>query len=185
MSRTEQAIDAIAALGDSPDPELTRRVLAEFDVRDLVAALVATGGGAGGGSQPLTVVQLPIAFDTPDITSAGILVHTPTVGELLWGYISAVSITTAFNGDSPSIAIGTQAQRLTNGYPMFLPAGVADSDAGGDGSMFQFPAVAVAGNFRFATTAPIFVWLADGTGSGDPESTEGAGKVILAIGAAS
>lgn len=44
----QQAADAIDALGDSPTPDEARRVTDRYEDTDLLAALVARGGGAGG-----------------------------------------------------------------------------------------------------------------------------------------
>lgn len=118
MTRAQQAKAAIAALGDTPDVDVARRTLAEFDTRDQAAALISTAGGAApGGSQPWRHEQVEVLYTDIDPLTGDAPIITLQPGEWLWA--SWRVVTEAFND---TVIVNNTAATL-------IPAGASVTDA--------------------------------------------------------
>lgn len=159
------------------------------DYNEVVDAVVALQAG-GGGSQTFEKVELDIAHNTPGLVITGVEVTTLEAGDIVLGTgASFVSITEAWNGTTPTILLGIDATTASIG------AGSLSAMDGGTGSgspqEILWPALTdpntifnAPGAFRCGTACTIYATVSDGSG-GDPESNQGAGKIVLFVSRAS
>ena len=79
-TRPQQIADALDTL-DGPTPDEAADLLNEYDAKDSIAAVASRtyGDGGNGGSNPLSVVRVPIAFDDSGITPTGLPITAVSV----------------------------------------------------------------------------------------------------------
>ncbi len=148
-----------------------------------------------GGSQTWKIVRVPIAFDTAGLVadaggaSTGIVVWTPLEGETLYANLSYLSVTEAWDGETPTInwtltdltgaitsgSLATANYPQTNWEAMLTDTSMSDSGSAEQALFgFGYPSLVI------ADPAPLRAVVDDGSG-GDPESQQGAGELVLVL----
>jgi hypothetical protein len=154
------------------------------EVGEALADALPSNPGSGE-SSGLTPVRVPFAFDDADLLT-GKTIYTPTAGDLIVMAGTCISITTAFDGTTPVLDFGPAATPWATG----LDATTTDSadtpvtglTAAAFGSTDLAGIAGAAGlslSYRLSTD-PLVLTLSDGS-SGDPESAQGAGEVVLLV----
>jgi hypothetical protein len=182
----------LAAELDALEAPTTAQVLAHSQDYDagIVAAEAARRaiGAAGGGSQTVKVVRVPIAFDTPDLTfpGAGITIYEPTDGEVYLGSYCTIPVT-AWDGTTPRLStgpLGDLGHYLSGGLDAvdqatFSGDTTQPASANRSGSVFTGSGV-----MEILHADPIVALVDDGAG-GDPNDptpmTQGEGEIVIVI----
>lgn len=138
-----------------------------------------TPGGENGGSQPIQVYKVPIAFDTPGIVTTGVATgYTAAVGDLL--IILAYSITTAWNGTSPygALRIGSNDPFTGGGInPNDMTVTDSDLNNGTSGPPVGGSLGTTIVNQAGAVTFLIF----NNDSGGDPGASQGVGNIVFMV----
>lgn len=183
-------------LGDTPTSLEVLEALLPYD-GDLQAAAVgsraiagAAGGGGGGGPQPMIVLRMPIAFDTPGIIveDGGIDIvtadypdgYTTSIGDLI--AVGGGATTQVWNGTDPACWVYLAGDDYATQH-FEQPPNIAQGDSanGGGGSVqVRNPPLANSYLNRATAAAKLRVVIDDQAG-GDPESSQGLGEVIIFI----
>lgn len=164
--------------------------------RRLVGGIWRTGpvdepnGGGGGSSQPIKIVRVPLAFDTPDLVVTGIDAYTPEAGEGISWPLSYLSITTPwdYTAEFPDDACLLN-YTFSDAASAFNSSDLTQGPDQADGTSWTLQPAYV--NFaalnlpqeaisRFPDTTPFRV-VVQGSGGGDPLSTQGEGELVLFI----
>ncbi len=172
-----------------PDPAETSNVAGVPSVGDVPTWQAPAGAGGhaawasgGGGGGAFAVVRVPLAFNTPNLVLTGTPIWTPAAGDLILYGVAILSITTAWNGTTPTLHLGTAASLdvySTAFSGVVGDLGTPDSAAGAHASTpagFSTPGPPL----LMADAEPVTVMVDDGSG-GDPGSTHGAGALIFVV----
>lgn len=132
-----------------------------------------------GGSQPLTIVRVTLAFDTPNLTfpDAGVVLYTPAAGDRVLAAASAPVPQISWNGSTPTLYFFSQGSDYATDS--------VDSVSGNSLNVSQYPNIKV-GNigateaWQFDGTTPFMAIVDDGAG-GDPGSSQGELDLVLVI----
>ncbi len=136
----------------------------------------ATGGG---GSSPVTVARVTIAFDTPNIGTTGAALYTPAVGDII--SIAYVNNITPWNGTNPSGYCFAQGSGDPRGESIigFDPTGTNTSST---------PTFDIATNPFFGVAAliataatPVVTAVLNSSDGSDPGATAGELELILLV----
>jgi len=115
-----------------------------------------------------------------NVRPVGIVIYTPTPGDVLPLGQSFVVLPTAFDGNNPTVRFGVASDRVifdnSIGEPPLTDEDNVDSAYASVIQGVGFPTSSVV----FTTAEPIVVFVDDGNG-GAPGSTEGEGEMILYI----
>ncbi len=220
MSYWDEITARLAALSGVATPQVARQQLREFDVRDIEAVRVSEGGGgggglpsggstgevltkesnadgdvgweAGGGSQPLRMVTVTFAYNTPNILT-GIPFFVPAVGEVFGNNLGYLIPDPVFDGTTPTVDVFRQgddpdaeffAQEPLTGptasAASLLGIQTANIGPGGFGGFY--------GAYQFPDATPVLIRVSDGSG-GDPNDptpmSQGEATLVLFMQAAS
>ncbi len=123
------------------------------------------------------------------VTSSGIVLYTPTPGDIWLPNLAATgfSETTPWDGSSPTGFVfmqGTPDYTLSLDFASPLDLSIGDTP-GGDGHLSLLDNIcgSTVGPVRFNDATPLMLVVTDGSG-GDPGSTAGEGEIVLFIVAA-
>ncbi len=172
-----------------PDPAETSNVAGTPNVGDVPTwtgangpaghAAWSAGGGGGGG---LVVVRVPLAHNTPGLVlTPGVPIYTPAAGDTLIDTVGWMSVTTVWNGTTPTLNFGVAGSLTdyTAAVGVTTRIGSLDTPIGAhaaEPSSFAIPQEPLI----FLDATPLVVMVDDGSG-GDPGSTTGAGELVLLV----
>lgn len=129
----------------------------------------------GGGSQPVTVVRVPFTFDTADILT-GLAVFTPSAGDQIVPVISTLSVSTAWDGDNPSLEVQSQGDEVGTLATLALSGVNAPT-----GTFLTTPFQLGSDVAWICTDATPLTILVDNGGGSDAGSTVGEGSITLLV----
>lgn len=142
----------------------------------------------GGGSMPIKVVRVPIAFNTPGINAdgaggGGIDLYVPAAGDLIWWGASPIFLNTPWNAAGSQLNFtwaDLASQFLTQGLVGGTNPQAADGHSFDPIASFSL----VSNNPCLVTDATPLRVIIDDSSGGDPGATTGEGEIVLVVFAA-
>ncbi len=173
----------VDAIESGPNGKVTAADIDSLAAQD-GDVLTADGAGnatweAGGGSQPVAVVRVPITFDTPNIGTTGAALYTPALGDII--SIAYVNNITPWNGTNPSGYCFAQGSGDPRGESIigFDPTGT-NTTSTPTFDIATNPFFGVAALIATAAT-PVVVAVLNSSDGSDPGATAGELELVLLV----